>query len=184
MSFVKIKDKTFKTFIPESEIQQRVKVVADKINKDMDGKNPLLLAVLNGSFIFAADLIRNITIPCEISFVKLASYQGTTSTGKIKEVIGLNEDLAGRTVVIVEDIVDTGFTMKNMIESLGTRNPEAIHICTLLLKPGKLQVPLNIEYAAMEIPNDFIVGYGLDYDQQGRQLRDIYTVCNETEIVK
>ena len=150
----------------------------------MDGKNPLLLAVLNGSFIFAADLIRNITIPCEISFVKLASYQGTTSTGKIKEVIGLNEDLAGRTVVIVEDIVDTGFTMKNMIESLGTRNPEAIHICTLLLKPGKLQVPLDIEYAAMEIPNDFIVGYGLDYDQQGRQLRDIYTVCDDIETVK
>jgi hypoxanthine phosphoribosyltransferase len=176
MSKVKIKDKTFKTFIPESDIQERVKAVAEKINKDMDGKNPLLLAVLNGSFIFAADLMRNITIPCEISFVKLASYQGTTSTGKIKEVIGLNEDLAGRTVVIVEDIVDTGFTMKRMVESLGTRNPKSIHICTLLLKPGKLQVPLNIEYAAMEIPNDFIVGYGLDYDQQGRNLRDIYVL--------
>ena len=176
MSKVKSKDKTFKTFIPESDIQERVKAVAEKINKDMDGKNPLLLAVLNGSFIFAADLMRNITIPCEISFVKLASYQGTTSTGKIKEVIGLNEALAGRTVVIVEDIVDTGFTMKRMVESLGTRNPKSIHICTLLLKPGKLQVPLNIEYAAMEIPNDFIVGYGLDYDQQGRNLRDIYVL--------
>ena len=176
MSIVKIKDLTFKTFIPESEIQQRVKAVAEKINKDLDGKNPLLLAVLNGSFVFAADLIRNITIPCEISFVKLASYQGTTSTGKIKEVIGLNEDLTGRTVVIVEDIVDTGFTMKRMIETLGTRHPESIHICSLLVKPDKLQVPLNIEYAAIEIPNDFIVGYGLDYDQQGRQLRDIYTI--------
>ena len=179
MSIVKIKDLTFKTFIPESEIQQRVKAVAEKINKDLDGKNPLLLAVLNGSFIFAADLMRNITIPCEISFVKLASYQGTTSTGKIKEVIGLNEDLAGRTVVIVEDIVDTGLTMKQMIESLGTRNPESIHICSLLVKPDKLKVPLNIEYVAMEIPNDFIVGYGLDYDQQGRQLRDIYTIVEE-----
>ena len=179
MSIVKIKDLTFKTFIPESEIQQRVKAVAEKINKDLDGKNPLLLAVLNGSFVFAADLIRNITIPCEISFVKLASYQGTTSTGKIKEVIGLNEDLAGRTVVIVEDIVDTGLTMKQMIESLGTRNPESIHICSLLVKPDKLKVPLNIEYVAMEIPNDFIVGYGLDYDQQGRQLRDIYTIVEE-----
>jgi len=135
--------------------------------------------VLNGSFIFAADLMRNITIPCEISFVKLASYQGTTSTGKIKEVIGLNEDLAGRTVVIVEDIVDTGLTMKQMIESLGTRNPESIHICSLLVKPDKLKVSLNIEYVAMEIPNDFIVGYGLDYDQQGRQLRDIYTIVEE-----
>nr|MBP7473246.1 hypoxanthine phosphoribosyltransferase [Prevotella sp.] len=179
MDKVKILDKTFKTFIPEAEIKQRVKVVADKINKDMDGKNPLLLAVLNGSFIFAADLMRNITIPCEISFVKLASYQGTTSTGKVKEVIGVNENLAGRTVVIVEDIVDTGFTMKQMLESLGTRSPESIHICTLLVKPGKLKVPLNIEYAAMEIPNDFIVGYGLDYDQQGRNLRDIYVLDQE-----
>ena len=176
MSKIKILDKTFRTFIPKKEIQQRVKAVAEKLNKDMDGKNPLLLAVLNGSFIFAADLMRNITIPCEISFVKLASYQGTTSTGKIKEVIGLNEDLTDRTVVIVEDIIDTGSTMKQMIESLGTRNPKSVHICSLLVKPGKLQVPLNIEYAAMEIPNDFIVGYGLDYDQQGRQLEDIYVL--------
>ncbi len=176
MSIVKIKDKTFKTFIPETEILQRVKAVAERINKDMEGKNPLFLAVLNGSFIFAADLIRYITIPSEISFVKLASYQGTTSTGTVKEVIGINEDLTGRTVVILEDIVDTGFTMKRMLETLGTRGPESLHICTLLLKPGKLQVDLNIEYAAMEIPNDFIVGYGLDYDQQGRNLRDIYTL--------
>ncbi len=176
MSIVKVKDKTFRTFIPEAEILQRVKAVADKLNEDMKDKNPLFLAVLNGSFMFAADLMRMITIPCEISFVKLASYQGTTSTGKIKEVIGINEDLEGRTVVIVEDIVDTGFTMKRMLEQLGTRNPESLHICTMLVKPGKLQVPLNIEYAAMEIPNDFIVGYGLDYDQQGRNLRDIYTI--------
>lgn len=176
MSIVKIKDKTFRTFIPEDQIAERVKAVADRINKDLADKNPLFLAVLNGSFIFAADLMRNITIPCEISFVKLASYQGTTSTGVIKEVIGLNEELAGRTVVILEDIVDTGFTIKRMIETLGTRGPESVHVCTLLLKPGKLQVPLNVEYVAMEIPNDFIVGYGLDYDQQGRNLRDIYTL--------
>ena len=175
METIKIKDKTFKTFIPESEIQKRVAAVAERINHDMAGKNPLMLAVLNGSFIFAADLMRYLTIPCEISFVKLASYQGTTSTGKIKEVIGINESLEGRDVVIVEDIVDTGATMKRMLETLGTRNPKSLHICTLLLKPGKLQVPLDIEYAAMEIPNDFIVGYGLDYDQQGRNLRDIYT---------
>jgi hypoxanthine phosphoribosyltransferase len=176
MKTIKIKDKTFRTFIPESEIQERVKAVADRINHDMADKNPLLLAVLNGSFIFAADLMRYLTIPCEISFVKLASYQGTTSTGKVKEVIGINENLKDRTVIIVEDIVDTGATMKRMLETLGTREPESLHICTLLVKPGKLTVPLNIEYAAMEIPNDFIVGYGLDYDQQGRNLRDIYTV--------
>lgn len=178
MSIVKIKDKSFKTFIPEKEILKRVKIVADKLNKDMEGKNPLFLAVLNGSFVFAADLMRYITIPCEISFVKLASYQGTASTGVVREIFGINEDLQGRTVVIIEDIIDTGRTMKRMLESLGTRSPESLHICTLLLKPEKLESPLNIEYVAMEIPNDFIVGYGLDYDQQGRNLRDIYSVVD------
>lgn len=176
MSVVRIKDKTFKTFIPESEIKAQVQRVAQQINEDMKDKNPLLLAVLNGSFIFAADLMRELTIPCEISFVKLASYQGTTSTGMVKEVLGINEDLTGRTVIIVEDIVESGLTMQRMIESLGTRNPESIHICTLLLKPQRLKVPLNIKYTVFSIPNDFILGYGLDYDQQGRQLRDIYTL--------
>lgn len=176
MGKVTIKDKTFRTSIPESEILKRVKAVAERINHDMADKNPLFLAVLNGSFVFAADLMREITIPSQISFVKLASYEGTTSTGKITEVIGINEDLAGRTVVIVEDIVDTGLTMKRMIETLGTRNPASVHICTLLVKPEKLKVDLDIEYAAFEIPNEFIVGYGLDYDQEGRGLRDIYTI--------
>lgn len=179
MSRVTILDKTFDISIPEAEILKQVKRVAEQINKDMNGKNPLFLAVLNGSFVFAADLFRFITIPSEISFVKLASYEGTISTGKIKEVIGLNEDISGRDVIIVEDIVDTGSTMKRMLETLGTRNPRSLHICTLLLKPGKLAVPLNVEYVAMEIPNDFIVGYGLDYNQQGRNLRDIYTLVQE-----
>ena len=182
MSIVQIKDKRFKTFISEDEIQQRVKAVADKINHDMEGKKPLLLAVLNGSFVFAADLMRHITIPCEISFVKLASYEGTVSTGKVVEVMGLNEDITGRDVIIVEDIVDTGKTMERMLDTLGTRNPNSLHICTLLLKPEKLKIPLNIEYAAMEIPNDFIVGYGLDYDQEGRNLRDIYTLVEGLEL--
>lgn len=176
MSTVQIKDKTFKTSIPESVIKEKVKAVAERINKDFAGKNPIFLAVLNGSFIFAADLMREITIPSQISFVKLASYEGTTSTGKIHEVIGINEDFAGRHVIIVEDIVDTGLTMKRMIEQLGTREPASVHICTLLLKPDKLQVDLNVEYVALEIPNEFIVGYGLDYDQEGRGLRDIYTI--------
>ena len=176
MSIVKIKDKTFKTSITEEEIKKQVKAVAQQISKDMEGKNPLFLAVLNGSFIFAADLMREMTIPCEISFVKLASYQGTTSTGKIKEVIGINEDLSGRTVVIVEDIVESGQTMKRMIESLGTRNPASVHICSLFFKPEKLQTDLSIDYVAFRSPDDFIVGYGLDYDQQGRELRDVYTI--------
>ncbi len=178
MDTIQILDKRFKPSISASEINKHVKEVADRINHDLKDKNPLFLAVLNGSFIFAADLMREITIPSEISFVKLASYQGTTSTGKITEVIGINENLSGRCVVIVEDIVDTGLTMKRMLETLGTRSPSEIHICTLLVKPEKLQVDLNIEYAAMSIPNDFIVGYGLDYNQQGRNLPDIYSVID------
>lgn len=179
MNTIQINGKKFRSSIPEAEILKHVKAVADQINKDMAGKNPLFLAVLNGSFVFAADLMRMLTIPCEISFVKLASYQGTTSTGVIKEVIGINEDLTNRTVIILEDIVETGLTIKRMIETLGTRNPKSIHICTLLLKPERLQVPLNVEYVAMKIPNDFILGYGLDFDQQGRNLRDIYTIVEE-----
>ncbi len=176
MSIVKIKDKMFETSITEDAIKARVKALAAQMSKDLEGKNPLFLAVLNGSFIFAADLMREMTIPCEISFVKLASYQGTTSTGKIKEVIGINEDLNDRTVVIVEDIVESGLTMTRMIESIGTRNPASVHICTLLLKPERLKVDLNIEYVAFRIPNDFILGYGLDYDQQARGLKEIYVI--------
>lgn len=179
MSIVKIKDKSFRVSIPEAEIKNRVKLLAQQMSKDLEGKNPLFLAVLNGSFVFAADLMREMTIPCEISFVKLASYQGTTSTGKIKEVIGINEDLSGRTIVIVEDIVESGQTMKRMIESLGTRNPASVQICTLFFKPEKLKEDLTLDYVAFRIPDDFILGYGLDYDQQGRGLKDVYTIISE-----
>lgn len=179
MSIVKIKDKTFETSITEAQIKQRVKELAQQISKDMEGKNPLLIGVLNGSFIFAADLLREMTIPCEISFVKLASYEGVLSTGKVREVMGLNEDISGRTVIIVEDIVDTGRTMRQMLESLGVRRPASVHICTLFVKPDKLEEPIDIAYAAFSIPNDFIVGYGLDYHHQGRYLRDIYSLVNE-----
>ncbi|MBQ8655620.1 MAG: hypoxanthine phosphoribosyltransferase [Prevotella sp.] len=179
MSIVKIKDKTFKTSISESEIKERIKAVAAQISQDMAGKNPLFIGVLNGSFIFAADLMREVTIPCEISFVKLASYQGTMSTGKVHEVLGINEDLTGRTVIIVEDIVDTGCTMKRMMESIGTRQPASVHICTLFVKPDKLEEDITIDYPCFSIPNDFIVGYGLDYDQQGRNLKEIFTLVAE-----
>jgi hypoxanthine phosphoribosyltransferase len=120
--------------------------------------------------------MREMTIPCEISFVKLASYQGITSTGKVHEVIGINENLQGRTVIILEDIVESGLTIKRMIESLGTRNPADIRVCTLFFKPDQLKEPLKLDYVAFEIPNDFILGYGLDYDQQGRGLKDLYTL--------
>ena len=168
MESIQIKDKKFAISITEEQILKEVDRVAEEINRDLKDKNPLFLSVLNGSFMFTADLMKRITIPCEISFVKLASYQGISSTGKITEVIGVNEDISGRCVVIVEDIVDTGLTMQRLLETLGTRNPKEIHIASLLVKPEKLQVPLNIKYAAMNIPNDLIVGYGLDYDGLGR----------------
>jgi hypoxanthine phosphoribosyltransferase len=176
MDSIKIKDKSFRVSLSEAEIKNRIKALAAEISADMAGKNPLFLGVLNGAFIFAADLIREMTIPCEISFVKLASYQGTTSTGKIREVLGINEDLSGRTVIILEDIVESGQTIKSMLESLGTRNPASIHVCTLFFKPDKLLEPLELDYVAFRIPDDFIVGYGLDYDQAGRALKDIYTI--------
>ena len=167
MDTIQIKDKRFKTFIPEADILKEVARVANEINHDLEGENP---------FMFTADLMKHLTIPCEISFVKLASYAGTASTGKVKELVGLNEDISGRTVVIVEDIVDTGLTMQRLLETLKARNPKEIRIATLLVKPDKLQVDLDINYVAMNIPNDFIVGYGLDYDGFGRNYRDIYTV--------
>ena len=168
MDTIQIKDKMFTVSIKEQDILKEVTRVANEINRDLAGKNPLFLSVLNGSFMFTS----------EISFVKLASYQGVSSTGVIKEVIGINEDLTDRTVVIVEDIVDTGLTMQRLLDTLGTRGPREIHIASLLVKPDKLKVDLNIEYVAMNIPNDFIVGYGLDYDGFGRNYPDIYTVVD------
>ena len=173
---IQVKDKNFAISIPEAEILQRVKAVAARINGGYKGQKPIFLAVLNGSFIFAADLLREVDLPCEISFVKLASYEGTQTTGAIRELIGLNVDITGRPVIVVEDIVDTGVTMVHMLETLKKQNPSSIDVCTLLLKPGKLQAQLDIRYCCLEIPNDFIVGYGLDYDGFGRNTRDIYTL--------
>lgn len=176
MDIIQIKDKRFKTFIPEAQILQEVSRVANEIMNDLKDEKPLFVSVLNGSFMFTADLMKYLDMPCEVSFVKLASYEGTSSTGKVKELVGLNDDITGRTVVIVEDIVDTGLTMQRLVETLKARNPKKVRIATLLVKPDKLQVPLDIQYVAMNIPNDFIVGYGLDYDGLGRNYRDIYTV--------
>ena len=176
MDIIQIKDKRFKTFIPEAQILQEVSRVANEIMNDLKDEKPLFVSVLNGSFMFTADLMKYLDMPCEVSFVKLASYEGTSSTGKVKELVGLNDDITGRTVVIVEDIVDTGLTMQRLVEPLKARNPKEVRIATLLVKPDKLQVPLDIQYVAMNIPNDFIVGYGLDYDGLGRNYRDIYTV--------
>lgn len=179
MDTIQVKDKKFSKFLSEQEILEQVKRVAGEINRDYEGKNPLFLCVLNGSFMFASDLMKEITVSCNIHFVKLASYEGVVSTGKIREVIGISQSLKDRDVIIVEDIVDTGKTMEHMIEALGTREPNSIQVCTLLCKPGKLEVDLDLKYIAMNIPDDFIVGYGLDYDGFGRNYRDIYKIIAE-----
>ena len=177
---IKIKDKTFITSIPEETILKRVRQVAETISRDYQDKNPLFLAVLNGSFVFAADLLRHITLPCEISFVRLASYQGTSATGKVQKLIGLTESLKGRTVIIVEDIIDSGLTMKELLAMVQAEAPKQVRIASLLVKPDNLKVDLDIPYCCFKIPNDFIVGYGLDYDGEGRNLPDIYTVVPDS----
>ena len=176
MNTIQVLDKEFGPSITAAEILTQVRRVASEINRDYQGESPLFLVVLNGAFIFAADLIREISLPSEVSFVKLASYEGTSTTGTVREVIGLNTDITGRPVIIVEDIVESGITMAHMIDTLKKQNPKSIDICTLLLKPQKMEVKLDIRYAAMEIPNDFILGYGLDYNGLGRGLKDIYTL--------
>ena len=181
MSSVVIHGHTFKPKISSSEIQNAVAEVAKQINKDLKGKKPLFLAVLNGSFMFAADLMKKVNIECEISFVKVASYEGTSSTGKIKQLIGLNEEIKGRTVVVIEDIVDTGNTIENVWEQLKSLGVADIKICTLLFKPNAYSKTVPIEYAAIVIPNDFIVGYGLDYKGLGRNLEDIYVLDYEND---
>lgn len=176
MNSVIVKDKTFRPFLAAEEIQKRVAEIGARISQDLEGKTPLFLAILNGSYVFAADLLRHITTPCEISFIRVSSYSGMESTGQLTEVIGLKENIEGRTVVIVEDIIDSGFTMEGLVKTLKAKNPADLRICTLLTKPGNMKVNLDIPYCAFEIPNDFIVGYGLDYDGYGRNLPSIYVV--------
>ena len=174
MDKIKVRDREFAVSIPEEKIKARVAEIAAQISHDLEGKRPLFLAVLNGSFVFAADLLRGIDTPCEISFVRMASYEGTSSTGDVKQLIGLKEDIKDRTVVIVEDII--GLTMVHLLDLLKEKQPADIKIAALLVKPGNLKVNLDIPYCCFEIPNDFIVGYGLDYDGEGRNLPSIYTV--------
>ncbi len=176
MSKVVIHGHTFKIKISAAEIQKAVTDVARQINIDLKDKKPLFLAVLNGSFMFASDLMKKVNVECEISFMKLASYEGTSSTGTIKQLIGINEDIKGRTVVIIEDIVDTGNTIENISEQLKGLGVAEIKIATLLFKPEAYTKTIPIEYTAIVVPNDFLVGYGLDYNGLGRNLADIYVL--------
>lgn len=173
---VSIHDKTFEPLLHEEQIRKRVKGVAARINAELADVCPLFVAVLNGSFMFAADLLRDITIPCEISFVRLESYSGMQSTGEVKGVIGLTQNIQGRTVVIIEDIVDTGKTIDALINTLQAHAPAAIHVATAFMKPGVYNLSHEVRYVAAEIGDEFVVGYGLDYNQQGRNLKHLYVL--------
>ena len=171
---ITLHDKSFIPYLSEKELLEGVKKVAQKINEDYAGKKPLFLSVLNGAFMFTSDLLKQITVDCEISFVKLSSYEQMKSTGNVREVIGLNQDIEGRDILIVEDIIDTGNSMASILPSLKEKKPNSIELVTLLHKPEALQRELDIKYIAFSIPNKFVVGYGLDYDQLGRNYSDLY----------
>lgn len=174
---IKLHDKRFRIMIPAEKIDEAVSDVARRINADYASTpTPLFVGVLNGSFMFMSDLIKKIEFQNELSFVKLASYEGTSSTGEVRSLIGLNNPIEGRHVIIVEDIVDTGESIEHMVRELESHKPASIAVCTLFFKPGSYRKQIPIDYRAMEIGNEFIVGYGLDYDQLGRSLKDIYVV--------
>ncbi len=179
MDKVKILDKEFKLFISEKQIQEAVKGMASRMNKELKGQKIFLIGILNGCFMFAADLVKHLDLDCTITFLKLASYQGTSSTGKVKRLIGLNEDIKGQVVVVLEDIVDTGITLDFIQKQLRGYEPAEIKLATLLYKPDACRQDVSLDYVGIEIPDDFVVGYGLDYNGHGRNLRQIYTVIED-----
>lgn len=173
---ITILDKEFTLYLSKQQIEDKISEIAKELTTRLADKNPLFLCILNGSFMFAADIMKNVNIPAEISFIKLASYEGTSSTGKISELIGLNKDIKGRTVVIIEDIIDSGLTMQHLLETLKEKDPENIIVTSLLVKPDNLKVDLYIDYCAFSIPDKFIIGYGLDYNGYGRNYPNIYVI--------
>ena len=177
MAEIQLRDKKFRTLYSSETIQKAIKETALNINKDLAGTDPLFLCVLNGSFLFVADMMKHLTIDCQVSFVKLATYHGgMESTGKVKTLMGLTENLTDRTVVVVEDIVDSGITMENVVNQVKAFNPKQIKLATLLFKPACYKKDLTLDYVGIEVPDEFLVGYGLDYDGFGRNLQDIYTL--------
>jgi hypoxanthine phosphoribosyltransferase len=179
MDIITVNNKSFKPFISEENLQESIKKVAFKINEDYKGSTPIFLGVLNGSFMFFGDLLKSIDLNCNVSFVKLVSYEGTSSTGDVNELIGLNENVEGRDIILVEDIVDTGNTLEKLYQILSNKNARSIKIATLLYKPEAYKKSHRIDYVGLEIPNAFVLGYGLDYDGLGRNLRSIF-VLNES----
>ena len=173
---IQVLDKTFEVFISSEEIQREVRSLATKINEDLQDEDVVFIAVLNGSFMFAADLMKSISLSSEISFVKMSSYHGTTSSGRVDELIGLNNDIKNKTVVIVEDIIDSGITMDKMISLIEMESPKQLKICTLLYKPEAFKGTRPPDYVGFSIPNAFVVGYGLDYNEKGRNLDAVYQI--------
>jgi len=174
MAAIKLHDKTFETYLSEADIQEKVKSIAEQLSRDYKDRRPLFIAILNGSFMFAADLFKYLAIDAEISFIKLVSYKGMKSSGNVITSIGLEMELFGRDVVIVEDIVDTGKTLHEFLPKLNHQQPKSLKIAALLHKPEATQYPLKIDYIGFSIPNKFVVGYGLDYDGLGRNYKEIY----------
>ena len=174
MSRITVHDKSFETYLPEEKIQQRIREMAKEINRDYAGERPFFIAILNGSFMFASDLFKQLTVEADICFIKLASYKGLESSGKVVTTIGLDDDLFGKDVIIVEDIVDTGKTLHNFLPRLEHQQPKSLKIATLLHKSEATEYPLALHYIGFDIPNKFVVGYGLDYDGLGRNFKEIY----------
>lgn len=172
---IKIEDKEFEILLENDNINKRTRLIGIQLNVDYETRCPVFIGVLNGSFLFMADLLKEIEIPCEIGFIRISSYDGLESSGQIKQAFGLPEDLHNRDVIIVEDIVDTGFTLGYILNEVYKQKPASVIVCTLLLKPTALKAPIDeLEYVGFEIANEFVVGYGLDYEGLGRNLKDIY----------
>jgi hypoxanthine phosphoribosyltransferase len=178
MKEINILDKKFSEFISEEKIQARINELAVQVNKDLAGKDVVFIGILNGAFLFAADLFRRIEMPARITFVKLASYQGTTSSGSVKELIGWNEEINGKSVVVIEDIVDTGNTLERIVDELVLRKASEVRIATMFYKPDAYKKKIHLDYVGIEIPDNFVVGYGLDYNGYGRNLRSVYTLVH------
>lgn len=171
---IKVREKEFEVYLDETKIQQRIAEIGEEINEEYANKNPLFIGILNGSFMFASDLMKAVNVPSEIAFIRMASYKGMESSGAVKQVLGLQENVFGRHLILIEDIVDSGLTMEQVIKFFQERGPKSIRVATLLLKPEKLEKDLKLDYVGFEIPEKFVVGYGLDYNGHGRNLKDIY----------
>ncbi|MEO8588045.1 MAG: hypoxanthine phosphoribosyltransferase [Flavobacteriales bacterium] len=180
MTRVRLHDKEFELFIPEAEVNAAIDTLAGTLRAKYNGKRPLFIGVLNGAFFFAAELVKRLDIECEITFVKVASYKGTKSTGNVSELIGLNERIEGRHIVVLEDIVDTGHTIRHILDTLAEHHPASVSVAALLFKPDAYKQDIPIEYVAVRIPNAFVVGSGLDHDGLGRNLPGIYRIVEPT----